>query len=286
MGAYRLLFSVSVEHTYFSDNICKALKFIPSGPSATVLNKTGLLLKSSESGISVFYEEDKINILRLHAEDDLSLVFKVFSKDPNFFRYTVPVARSDSSLLFFDNQQITLDAAGKQMLHDDVNVTEKAFIDMNAGQLGGVLDPKDYLVKPAFVLQIAITADEQGLCSEKPDAVSRKYYIRFATNQTYWKYYILGDLSKKNLYITDLDNEIQFEAMGNTLLPGHREAVALQSKIAIGMQEKHNQRFQLRESGSMGDKVLIKRMPTACVSNINGEMISGRMEDVSEIYIN
>lgn len=286
MGAYQPLFSVSVEHTYFTDHICKALKFIPAGPSATVLNKTGLLLKSSESGISVFYEDDKINRLRLHAEDDLSLVFKVFSKDPNFFRYTIPGAQSDSNLLFFNNQQITRDAADKQMLHSDLNATEKALIDMRADQLEGMLDPKDYLVKPAFILQIVITADEQGLCSEKLDAASRRYFIRFTTSQTYWKYYILGDLSKKNLYITDLDNEIQFEDIGNALLPGCREAVILQSKIAIRMQEKHNQRFQLRESGSMGDKVLIKRMPTACVSNINGEMINGRMEDVSEIYIN
>lgn len=285
MGAYRPLLSVSVEHAYFQEHICKTLEFIPAEPSVAMLKKTGLLIKSSESGISVFYEDDKMNILRLHAEDDLSLVFKVFSKDPNFFRYTIPGARSDNNLLFFNNQPITLDPTGKQMLHSDPTVTDNALIDSNAGQLEGMLDRKDYLVKPAFIVQMSITADAQGLCSEKLDAAARKFYIRFTANQSFWKYYISGDLSKRNVYIADLDNAMQFNNAGNILLPGHREATLLQSSVAIPMQEQHHHRLQLRESGSMGDKVLIKRLPNANVNQIYREMMNGQMENVSEIYI-
>lgn len=286
MGAYRPLLSVSVEHAYFLERICKTLEFVPAAPSIAMLKKTGLLLKSSESGISVFYEDDKMNILRLHAEDGLSLVFKVFSKDPNFFRYTIPGARNDSNLLFFSNQHIALDSSGKQMLHSDPDVTDKALIDSNADQLDGMLDRKDYLVKPVFIVQMFITGDAQGLCSEKLDATARKFYIRFTTNQSFWKYYISGDLSKRNVYIADLDNAMQFNNAGNILLPGHREAILLQSSVAIPMQEQHPHRLQLRESGNMGDKVLIKRLPNAGVNQIYGEMINGKMENVSEIYIN
>ncbi len=285
MGTYRSLLSVTVEHTYFLENICKTLEFIPAEPSVAKLKKTGLLIKSSESGVSVFYEDDKMNILRLHAEDDLSLVFKVFSKDPNFFRYTIPGARTDSNLLFFNNQPITLDPTGKQMLHSDPNVTDKALIDSNAGQLEGMLNRKDYLVKPAFIVQMHITADARGLCSEELDAAARKFYIRFTTNQSFWKYYISGDLSKRNVYIADLDNAVQFNNAGNILLPGHREAILLQSSVAIPMQEQHHHRLQLRESGNMGDKVLIKRLPHANVNQMYGEVMNGQMENVSEIYI-
>jgi len=285
MGAYRPLLSVSVEHAYFQEHICKTLEFIPAEPSVAMLKKTGLLIKSSESGISVFYEDDKMNILRLHAEDDLSLVFKVFSKDPNFFRYTIPGARTDSNLLFFNNQHITLDPTGKQMLHSDPNVTDKALIDSNAGPLEGMLNRKDYLVKPAFIVQMHITADARGLCSEELDVAARKFYIRFTTNQSFWKYYISGDLSKRNVYIADLDNAMQFNNAGNILLPGHREATLLQSSVAIPMQEQHHHRLQLRESGNMGDKVLIKRLPNANVNQMYGEVMNGQMENVSEIYI-
>ncbi|PXW88364.1 hypothetical protein C8R34_10747 [Nitrosomonas sp. Nm84] len=286
MGAYRLLLSVTVEHAYFSGKNCEALEFIPTGSCAKLLRKVGLLLKSSESGIAVYYDEEKIDILRLHAEDELTLDFKVFSRDSSFFCYTNPGAPPDSAILFFNNQRITQDAEGKQMLHSDPNVTERAWMDMTEGLLREMLDQKDYFVKPAFILQMLVTADEQGLCSEKPDAAARKFYIRFTTNQAFWKYYILGDLSKRNVYIADLDNKIPFENIGNIVLPGQREAVLLQSSVAIPMQEQYAHRLQLKESGSMGDKVLIKRLPNASVSQMVGEVMNGRMENISEIYVN
>ncbi len=285
MGAYRLLFSVSVEHAYFSGDVCKSLEFIPTGSTATTLNKTGLIVKSSESGIAVFYEQDPLNRLRLHAEEGLSLAFKVFSKDPNFFRYTLPGAPADNHLLYFNNQSVVPDATGRQMLHREPNVLDRAWIDINAASLAGLLDRKDYFVKPVFMLQMNITADEPGLCSEQLDADARQFHIRFATLQTYWKYYILGDLSKRNVYIADLDNALQFNPAGNILLPGNRESMLFQSSAAIPMQEQPSQRIQLRESGSLGDKVLIKRLPNASVHQMVGEMLNGQREYVSEIYI-
>lgn len=286
MGAYRPLFSVSVEHAYFSDQFCKTLEFIPARLSTAVFKKTGLLLKSSESGISVYYEDDKMDRLRLHAEDGLMLVFKVFSRDPNFFRYTLPGAHADNRVLFFNNRRILLDATGKQMLHGGFNVTGEALIDIHTGELEEMLERKDYLVKPAFILQILITADAHGLCAENPDTAARKFYIRFATSQTFWNYYILGDLSKRAIYIADLDNDVQFKNIGKLVLPGSREAILLQSSVPIPMQEQPHRRLQLRESGSMGDKVLIKRLPNASVNSIHGEIINGVMENISEIYIN
>ena len=201
MGTYRPLLSVTVEHAYFLGSNCKTLEFVPANSSTELLRKAGLLLKSSESGVAIYYDEEKIDILRLHAEDRFALVFKVFSKDSNFFRYTTPGAPPDNAVLFLNNQHITQDAMGKQMLHSEPEVTEQAWVDMKAGSLQEILDRKDYLVKPVFILQVMITAGKQGLCSENLDAAARKFYIRFTTNQTFWKYYILGDLSKRNVYI-------------------------------------------------------------------------------------
>ncbi|MDO9310744.1 MAG: hypothetical protein Q7T85_03505 [Nitrosomonas sp.] len=244
------------------------------------------MLKSSESGVAIYFDEEKIDILRLHAEDEFSLIFKVFSTDSNFFRYTTPSAPPDNVILFLNNQHITLDPTGKQMLHNGPNVTDEALIDCNADRLEGMLDRKDYLVKPAFIVQMFVSADAQGLCSEKLDVAARKFYIRFSSNQSFWRYYISGDLSKRNVYIVDLNNAVQFNNAGNILLPGHRETVVLQSSVAIPMQEQHHHRLQLRESANMGDKVLIKRLPNASVNQMYGEMMNGKMENVSEIYIN
>jgi hypothetical protein len=52
------------------------------------------------------------------------------------------------------------------------------------------------------------------------------------------------------------------------------------------MQYIPSQRFQLRENGAMGEKVLIKRLPNASVGQIHKEMIKQDAVLVSEMYIN
>ena len=286
MGAYRILVNVTVEHAYFSGQHCKNLEFIPSESCAVLLRRAGLLLKSSESGIAVYFDEEKINILRLHAEDDLVLTFKVFSKDNNFFRYTAPGAPPDDAILFFDTQQVTRDAADKQLLHPDAYAAADTWLKLTADPLPAILERKDYLVKPVFIVRVCITAGAEGLCSDKLDDAARKFYIRFTTNQTYWKYYILGDLSKRNVYIADLDNTLQFENLGNVTLPGNRTAIQLLSSKAISLHELPDQRLQLKESTGTGDRVLVKRLPNASVEQVHAEMISDKIASVSEIYIN
>lgn len=285
MGTYRPLFSVTVEHAYFPAQICKTLRFAATDACSALLQKAGLLLRCSESGIAVYFDEGKNDFLRLHAQDSMILTFKVFSADSNFFRYTAPGAPPDNAILYFDNRRITRDDSGKRLLHADSNVTQNAWMDMTADPLPEILERKDYLVKPAFVVQIAVTADAQGLCTETLDATARKFYIRFAANRTFWNYYILGDLSKRPIYIADLDNAVQFKHSGNILLPGQREAVLLRSSAALPLQERPQYRLQLRESGTMGDKVLIKRLPNADINQTHGETIDGKQEQVSEIYV-
>lgn len=286
MGAYRPLFKVSIEHAYFAGLLCKSLRFVPTPATTSLLNKAGLLLRLTKNGISIFCEEDKMGVLRLHAEDDFVLAFKVFSKDPYFSSYTLPSAKNDNMILCFNNQQITKDPDGKQRLHSDAYASELDYQDMASAQFSDVFEPKDYLVKPCFVIQIRMTADEQSLCAETLDETERNFYIRCATNQTIWKYYILGDLAKRKIYIADLDNEIEFDELSDAGLPGDRQGKVLQSLSAIPMQEMSGQRFQLRETGSIGDKVLIKRLPNACIRRTDGKVVNGKIEIISEIYIN
>lgn len=97
MGTYRPLLNVTVEHAYFSGR-CKALEFIPAESCIALLHNAGLLLKSSESGIAVYFDAGWIALLHLHAAGHPVLTFKVFSKDPDFFRYTAPGAPPDNAM--------------------------------------------------------------------------------------------------------------------------------------------------------------------------------------------
>ncbi|GJL74684.1 hypothetical protein [Nitrosomonas sp.] len=285
MGAYQLLYSVTVEHMYFVNHVCKSLQFVPAQATVHLFNKSGLLLKVNENRLSVFFEDDKLDILQMHAEDDLVFTFKVFSKDSNFSLYTLPDIQPQHTILYFDNQQLTKDTAGRFLLHDGPFVSEADYVDLNVDLISGDLESRDYHVRPCFIIKIVIQKDAQLLSLNQQNARFRQFHIAFASNKTFWKYYLMGDLSGRKLYIADMNNEMEFEELGNAMLPGNRTARMLQSTNAIQMHEKPLQRFQLKEYLDSRDKVLIKRLPNASIDQINGEMVKGKMKNISEIYI-
>ncbi len=83
-------------------------------------------------------------------------------------------------------------------MHHEAYAFELDYQGMSSAHLGDVFEPKYHLIKPHFVIQLKGATDE----------TERSFSICHAANQTFWKYYILGDLAKRKLYIADLDHEI------------------------------------------------------------------------------
>lgn len=285
MGAYQLLYSVTVEHMYFANNVCKSLQFVPTQATVNLLYKSGLLLKVSENRLSVFFEDDRLDILQMHAKDNFVFTFKVFSKDPNFSLYTLPEIPAQHTILYFDNQHLTNDTAGRFLLHSGSTVSNADYLDLNADLISGDLESIDYHVRPCFIIKIVIQKDAQLLSLNQQSGSFRQFHISFASKKTFWKYYLMGNLSGRELYIADMNNEIEFEEIGSAVLPGNRNAKMLRSTSAIQMQEKPLQCLQLMEFIDLRDKIVIKRLPNASIHQINGEMVQGKMKNISEIYI-
>ncbi|MCP5243658.1 MAG: hypothetical protein H6940_09555 [Burkholderiales bacterium] len=286
MNAYQLLFNVTVEHRYFTDHACKSLVFAPTHETVRSLNRPGLLWRTAVNRLSVFFEADKLDRLRMYAEDKLTMTFKVFSNDANFFLYTAPAGQTPDALLFFDNLQPTRDATGRYLLHRDPFVSENDYEDLNSERVRYCLESRDYHVSPCFVIQFTIHNDSPLLSLEQDAGDTRIFFISFASNRTFWKYYLMGDLYRRSLYIKDLDSNVAFEEIGEVVLPESRMAKILQSMQAIEMQERPPQRLQLKESQNPRDKILINRLPNASVSHMHSDWVDGKMERISEIYVN
>ncbi|MCB1986371.1 MAG: hypothetical protein KDF49_13205, partial [Nitrosomonas sp.] len=190
-----------------------------------------------------------------------------------------------NAILYFDNRQLNTDADGRQLLHDGEFVSETDYVTFNSNTLSDCLEPRDYHVRPSFIVHIAIHKDSQLLSLDQGNRQLRQFFISFASSETLWKYYFVGDLSRRSLYIADLDNTIQFQEIGNTILPGNRSAKILQSTNTIRMLERPKQRLQLKESLDLRDKVLINRLPNASINQMYSEKIDGKMEAVSEIFV-
>ncbi|SEM90581.1 hypothetical protein [Nitrosomonas marina] len=285
MNAYQLLFNVSVEHMYFTDHVCKSLNFVPTVKTVHLLNRPGFLLKTVANRLSVFFETDKIDRLHLYAEDELSFTFKVFSRDPSFFWYTAPARPSSNALLFFDNQQSAIKTDGKQLLHRERFVSERDYQDSGSDRIRQCLESRDYHVPPCFIVQFTMLTESLLLTPGQGSEAVRNFVISFTSSKTLWKYYLMGDLSRRSLYIRDLDSKLMFEEIGKIILPGNHPARMLQSTRAIQMHELPQQRLQLRESQNRGDKILINRLPNASVNHLHGDTVNGKMHHISEIYV-
>ena len=289
MGSYLPLFGIEVEHTYFSTGWCVGLEFVPTPESRKFIEKAGLLIRHTQSGVRIFFDQHSSEALRLFATDPdepLRFVFKVFNRRRFFRAYTELTTPEEDAILYFDNQGGKIDVTGRHRLHDADYVSAKDFEKLNSPKIAGILSRKDRLLKPEFIVSVRFGEKEIRILDVASKNAYPTYYLKFRARETFWKYYLLGSMTKKKSYIADLNNETEFEDTGQTALPGNRIALTFRSKKKIPLQEKSEFRFQLKEKDPNGGKVLIKRLPVASAGQFYREIIDGNEAIVSEIFIN
>jgi len=282
MGSYQPLFHLTVQHLFFDEALCPNLEFMPTPASQSLLQRTGLLTRNTANGIGVFYNDAQIEALQHYVNDPdepFSFQYKVFSKDPRFRNYTEAPAYKDGAMLYFDTRKARAEGDEAFCLHEAAYVSEADFEAITAPALVDVLDKKDQLVKPAFAVRVEVLQKDL-------EGAARHYVIKFDARKTYWKYYLLGNLTEKEAYISDLNHETEFESGGTTVLPGRRTALIFRSKTAIPLRENLQLRFQLKEKRAGNGRVIIKRLPHASANQINTEKIDGNESVISEIYVN
>ncbi len=284
MGFYQPLFTLSVEHTYFSDGLWKGLEFTPTPATQKVLTGAGMLFRHTPNGIGMFYDEEKSQALRLYAEDTdgiLNFSFKANAKDRTFANYTAPSTHKKGAILYFNNRETKNTAeSGKISLSKEGYVSEKDFEEIDALVAEGALSDSDRRATPDFVVNI-FTGFSGG-----EGFTAKNYSISFNARQSFWKYHLLGNMNRTNPYIVDLDSQVEFEFCGDVMLQGNKPAKIFRSKQLIPVLERSNYRFQLREPGPGTGKVLIKRLPVASEGRLGMEVINGKNEVVLESFVN
>lgn len=289
MGSYLPFFSISVEHLFFTKGMGPKLDFVPTHKTAMVLKNTVLLIRKTINGIYVFYDLKRAETLQLYADGpdhSLNFIFKAFSRDPRFQNYTAPPSYKEGAILYLDNRDVKADKTGRLRLHDEKHVTGKDFKKLDSPLVEEILDKKDMLARPAFIVDIGITKKQSSLLDKPLKTKCRNYYLSFGARQTFWKYYLLGSLERKRANIVDPEDRIVFESAGRESLSDNRSALTFRSKTPIPLQDSYDWRFQLREKCPEGEKVLIKRLPVASADQVSREIIGKKEAVVSEIYIN
>ena len=87
-SGYKQIFQVKVLHSYFNDNVCSCLDFVPSDSTMKMMQRFGLILRSQIDGFSFYCStNDSLHNYLNYIEtvsDEISFNFNVHSKDANF----------------------------------------------------------------------------------------------------------------------------------------------------------------------------------------------------------
>lgn len=292
MSSYQTLLSVAVGHDFNLNGMCTCLDFIPTKKTQSLLDNAGLICKKTVDGIRIICDKDNLECLELYVQDveePLSFDFKVYSRDFDFKSYSEPHTAVTDSILYFDN--LASSGAGKQNLSVSKFVSSKDFNKMNSNACKEILNQKEQLLPPEFIVRIFANNDKGSLLDQWIGSPATVYSISFDTRRRYWKYYLLGQLvshkkSSKDFCIIDPDKQVEFEATGEELLSNQNLAYTYRSKQPIRFSENYPFRFQLRQKNQDDEIVVINHLPVANVKQIGTDTVANQKTVVAEIYIN
>ena len=288
MGPYLKLFSVDVEHGFFSDGLWRDLRFVPCAATQALIEKAGMIIRKTANGFELYYDQSLIESLKLFLTDrggELSFAFKVHVNDQAFKIYS-DIFTGDNDLLPYFSSEQSVTEGDRIRLHRETVVSEKELQPIESQALSDLLSRRDRLVRPAFALRILFRPAHNRSLEKNLEAAPARYYLRFGPRQTYWKYYLLGSFAGMRASIVDLDDGIGFDSLDRVSLSDNRSALAFRSKVAIPLRQHSACRFQLREIGSNRSRILVRRLPVAATRQLSQQIISGKAVSVSEIYIN
>jgi hypothetical protein len=284
MSRYELLFSICVNHAYYSDDICRLLHFIPWEGTARVMEKTGMLLKQEENRINVFFEQEKLENIKMYVDDafdPLSFIFKVYSKDLSFLNHTEPEILTEKKILFFSNKKA--ESVSANITTEGV-VSESDYADMASPPINTILPKHDRNVRPHFILAISPDKSRNQIFNKQGDPVRNRYDIKFLSRKTYWKYIVTGKNTDENLVITDKADKVKFSGIESPDLSLKTKTHTFISDRPMALKEIPACCFELKVDDSQA--CIIRKLPSAFPDIIFKMQDPNRSEYFSEIFLN
>lgn len=288
MGQYRPMFNISMEHNYFSSGKLAGTNFVPTAATRKLMNNVNLVSRPRPDGITMFYDGDYFDALKMYAadaEEPLRVEFNCDVGHQNFQNFTESSIFAANMMLHFDSANQYSESLGKKLLHAEdyvsaneliahpaLNDTHARLADRRAPSLGRI--------------SIQITSKELDELSTSGDHHYNDYTIRFQARETHWKYYLIGEANREGVYLRDTINKVDFEYLGEEQIADGRMAKIFITRQAIPMRDRAKPKFQLVVTKNNRPKVLVNRLAAARAKRINKATYQNSQVFVSEIYVN
>ena len=286
MGGYQPLCTFTFRHEA-TVSLCHRFKLTPAPRTRTAMATYGLLARFRWDGLDIAYEPSQLELLVQDVagkDRPEALLFRVFADDPLFFNYTGTDLISESQVLYLRNERTEPDHDGQTRITSAETVTEADLVDSKTLP-AGVIGKYDFWRKLVCVLGIDLS--RLDLAGQADGPPFTRYYATFNARRTYWKYLLLDDLAGQDVYIADLDEQVEFEPLGETEVSTRHRASAYRSKVPLPLTRTPPFRFQLRERNGENSRVLIRRLPVASAEYLSRDRLNDEHSiSVSEIFVN
>lgn len=288
MSSYRELVRVTVSHDFYSGGVCNSLEFRPTARTSELFLGAGLVARSLRDGVRIVFDETRLEALHMYAQESASFDFLVYSRDPDFRSYSEPFTALNEKILYFDNLGGGKSKAQVLSLGDQVSSRDLKAVD--APELDALIGPRERRLPPLFALRI-FTDGRKSLLAEWLKSKSNVYSIHFGARQRYWKYYLLGKLTRQlkpsqRYHVVDPEDRVEFDGMDEEVLADDRLAFTFRSRQPIPLHEYYPFRLQLVQRERGAETVVIDSLPVASIEQIGLDRSAEQTSTLSEIYIN
>lgn len=266
-SSYKLIFGLSVTHSYYKNNFCTCLQFIPCSGTAAVIKRYGFRLNQQADGFQLYLDAVSSPVsLFNHIENVTgasSFDFKICSMLSDFSVITNWPVNWKGQFQFNSSNSLNTIAGETFLLQQELQT---------AAATGGSL--KLYFKDILGMYAAGVT----------------KYSISFEARSTRWQYFIVNrsDVHFNKLTVKDKKGFV-FEGQTEVPTPAGEKAFLFSSPQNLPLKQEPEYVFDLvniqQSSNYNGSNIIYKGLPTPGTSLIETVVMNGRTEVLSPMYV-
>ncbi|VAW71682.1 hypothetical protein MNBD_GAMMA10-2849 [hydrothermal vent metagenome] len=250
----------------------------PVPSTSRLLHNMDVIMKPFNTGCRFLFDTDKYldanALLTLFSNESLSFILHPGdSKD--FYNYTRGFsAKKQGAMLFEVDQRVRPEGNNVDMGYgtftafDAPVLTDEDISEIRFARNKQI--PAIYKVNTDRLLQLPETG---------------RYQLKFKSIRTYIKYYLLNYNDIDNLKIADVEEKIEFSQKEEQLDNGRLAQVFTSTQAVVSMYQSARH-FQLVDTSSATQRVIMDYMPLPKPGHYFTEQIAGERVVVSEVFIN
>jgi hypothetical protein len=274
-NSFTKIVGVSVFHTYFENNKCNCLHFIPIRESESVLNKFGFKINNNSNGFELFY----------NSTSTVSSVLDYIEKTTSIDYFEFTIKSNDANISLYTQMPINWLGQVNFSSQDTKNHSNK-----NRFVLNQILEPSNYNTHFGS-LKIYF----QDIQNSQDLSIPIHFDINFSARATQWQYYII------NRNAIPLENPSILEKGKTpfdgpeivTIQTGEQALLFTSNTTLIPLSEKPKYKFDLINTTIASEltpkktsaKTILKGLPVPDVSRIGIIKVNGQNQVSSPMYI-